>query len=158
MEEDQDVVTCINIITRSVLYIFEGLRIVVKRRAGFRRIFIFLGQITYMCYICIYAGTEGATRIYFGKLRPSMSMDDNSNAFPQLRTNMDGERRRWPPLCSAIAWFTGWGSGPGCLCSPGYSNSQTMSLPSLPASLPQQVFKFKCTDTDKRRGEANIFL
>ena len=82
MEEDQDVVTCINIITRSVLYIFEGLRIVVKRRAGFRRIFIFLGQITYMCYICIYAGTEGATRIYFGKLRPSMSMDDNSDAFP----------------------------------------------------------------------------
>ena len=72
MEEDQDQVSCTNIITRSVLYIFEGLRIVVKPRAGLRRLFIFLGLFTYMCYICIYAGTEGATRIYFGKLRPSM--------------------------------------------------------------------------------------
>ena len=82
VEEDQDRVTCHNIITRSVLYIFEGLRIVVKRRAGFRRFFIFLGLITYMCYIFIYAGTEGATRIYFGKLRHSMSMDDNLNVRP----------------------------------------------------------------------------
>ena len=79
VEEDQDRVTCHNTITRSVLYIFEGLRIVVKRRAGFHRFFIFLGLFTYMCYIFIYAGTEGATRIYFGKLRHSMSMDDNSD-------------------------------------------------------------------------------
>ena len=83
VEEDQDYgVSCTNIITRSVLYIFEGLRIVVKRRAGFRRFFIFLGLFTYMCYIFIYAGTEGATRIYFGKLRHSMSMDDNFNVRP----------------------------------------------------------------------------
>ena len=76
MEEDQDQVSCTNIITRSVLYIFEGLRIVVKPRAGLRRFFILLGLFTYMCYICIYAGTEGATRIYFGKLR-SASIEDN---------------------------------------------------------------------------------
>ena len=82
MEEDQDQVSCTNIITRSVLYIFEGLRIVVKPRAGLRRFFIFLGLYTYMCYICIYARTKGATRIYFGKLRHSMSMDDNLHVWP----------------------------------------------------------------------------
>ena len=82
VEEDQDGVTCNTIITRSVLYIFEGLRIVVKPRAGLRRFFIFLGLFTYMCYICIYARTEGATRIYFGKLRHSMSMDDNLHVWP----------------------------------------------------------------------------
>ena len=77
VEEDQDYgVSCNNIITRSVLYIFEGLRIVVKPRAGLRRFFILLGLFTYMCYICIYAGTEGATRIYFGKLR-SACIEDN---------------------------------------------------------------------------------
>ena len=81
LEEDQDQVSCTNIITRSVLYIFEGLRIVVKPRAGLRRFFILLGLFTYMCYICIYAGTEGATRIYFGKLRPA-NIEDNLDVWP----------------------------------------------------------------------------
>ena len=36
-------------------------------REGYRRCFVLLGLVTYSCYICVYAGTEGATRIYFAE-------------------------------------------------------------------------------------------
>ena len=73
MEEDG--INCRNIIKRSFLYILEGVRIVIKPRSGLRRIFIFLGLFSYMCYYCVLCGTEGATRIYFGN---DTVMDDTS--------------------------------------------------------------------------------
>ena len=56
-----------NVVSKSLLYILEGLKTVVKPREGLRRSLIMLGVLSYTLYICIYTGTEEATRIYFGK-------------------------------------------------------------------------------------------
>ena len=56
-----------NIISKSILYALQGLITVVKPRDGLRRPFILLGLLSYTCYMCVYGGTQLATRIYFGR-------------------------------------------------------------------------------------------
>ena len=56
---------CISIIWRSLLYILEGFRTVVTPREGWRRALVLLGVFQYICYICVYNGTEGSHRLYF---------------------------------------------------------------------------------------------
>ena len=56
---------CRSIIQQSVLYILEGLRTVVTPREGWRRALVLLGVFQYICYICVYNGTEGSHRFYF---------------------------------------------------------------------------------------------
>ena len=54
-----------SITRQSVLYILEGLRTVVTPREGWRRALVLLGVFQYICYICVYNGTEGSHRFYF---------------------------------------------------------------------------------------------
>ena len=61
-DEAQD---CMSIIRQSVLYILEGFRTVVTPREGWRRALVLLGVFQYICYICVYNGTEGSHRFYF---------------------------------------------------------------------------------------------
>ena len=56
-----------NIISKSILYALQGIITVVKPRDGLRRPFILLGLLSYTCYMCVYGGTQLATRIYFGR-------------------------------------------------------------------------------------------
>ena len=72
-DEESNGIHFSTIIKRSFLYILEGVRTVIKPRAGLRRSFIFLGLFSYMCYYSIICGTEGSTMIYFGNDRV---MDD----------------------------------------------------------------------------------
>ena len=48
-----------------MLYILEGFRTVVTPREGWRRALVLLGVFQYICYICVYNGTEGSHRFYF---------------------------------------------------------------------------------------------
>ena len=59
----------LKIVKTSILYILEGVKTVVKKRDGYRRIFLFLGIFCYTCYIFVYSGTEGTTRIYYSQER-----------------------------------------------------------------------------------------
>ena len=56
---------CMSITRQSVLYILEGFRTVVTPREGWRRALVLLGVFQYICYICVYNGTEGSHRFYF---------------------------------------------------------------------------------------------
>ena len=56
---------CISIVWQSVLYILDGFRTVVTPREGWRRALVLLGVFQYICYICVYNGTEGSHRLYF---------------------------------------------------------------------------------------------
>ena len=56
---------CSSISWQSVLYILEGFRTVVAPREGWRRALVLLGVFQYICYICVYNGTEGSHRLYF---------------------------------------------------------------------------------------------
>ena len=56
---------CMSVIQQSVLYILEGFRTVVTPREGWRRALVLLGVFQYICYICVYNGTEGSHRFYF---------------------------------------------------------------------------------------------
>ena len=57
--------SCWSIVRTSVLYILEGIRTVVTPREGWRRALVLLGVFQYICYICVYNGTEGSHRLYF---------------------------------------------------------------------------------------------
>ena len=68
------------IVKVSVLYVLEGVKTVIKKREGYRRLFIFLGIFIYTMTIFVYSGTEGSTRIYFSQerfqyLTPILSFD-----------------------------------------------------------------------------------
>ena len=59
----------VNIVKTSVLYVLEGVKTVIKKREGYRRIFLFLGMFIYTLTIFVYSGTEGSTRIYYSQER-----------------------------------------------------------------------------------------
>ena len=67
MTEQQNNRSNKNIVSRSILYALQGFITVVKQRDGLRRPFILLGLLSYTCYMCVYGGTQLATRIYFGR-------------------------------------------------------------------------------------------
>jgi len=53
------------LIKSSVLFAVDGFRTLIKPREGYRRLFLFLGAINFICYITGYIGTEGSHRILF---------------------------------------------------------------------------------------------
>ena len=57
------------IVKTSVFYVLEGVKTVIKKREGYRRLFIFLGIFIYTMTIFVYSGTEGSTRIYYSQER-----------------------------------------------------------------------------------------
>ena len=65
----QDTRSFLNIVKISILYVLEGVKTVIKKRDGYRRVYLFLGIFNYTCYIFVYSGTEGTTRIYYSQER-----------------------------------------------------------------------------------------
>ena len=68
------------LVKTSVFYVLEGVKTVIKKREGYRRLFIFLGIFIYTMTIFVYSGTEGSTRIYYSQerfqyLTPILSFD-----------------------------------------------------------------------------------
>ena len=59
----------VNIVKTSVFYVLEGVKTVIKKREGYRRVFLFLGMFIYTLTIFVYSGTEGSTRIYYSQER-----------------------------------------------------------------------------------------
>ena len=64
------------IVKTSVLYVLEGVKTVIKKRDGYRRLFVFLGIFIYTMTIFVYSGTEGSTRIYYSQLKYNLSAEE----------------------------------------------------------------------------------
>ena len=50
-----------------MLFVFAGLKSVVRQREGHRRVIVLLGVFNFMCYIFTYNGTEGTHRYYYAQ-------------------------------------------------------------------------------------------
>ena len=59
----------IQIVKISCMYILERVKTVIKKRDGYRRLFIFFGIFIYAFTIFVGVGTEGSTIIYYSKVR-----------------------------------------------------------------------------------------
>ena len=57
----------VNIVKTSVFYVLEGVKTVIKKREGYRRVFLFLGMFIYTLTNFVYSGTEGSARIYYSQ-------------------------------------------------------------------------------------------
>ena len=64
------------IIKTSVLYVLEGVKTVIKKRDGYRRLFVFLGIFIYTMTIFVYSGTEGSTRIYYSQNKYKLTANE----------------------------------------------------------------------------------
>ena len=54
-------------VKKSLLFVFAGLKSVVRQREGHRRVIVLLGVFNFMCYIFTYNGTEGTHRYYYAQ-------------------------------------------------------------------------------------------
>ena len=75
-EKDGNSRSFLNTVKTSVLYVLEGMKTVIKKRDGHRRVFIFLGMFIYTCTIFVYTGTEGTTRIYYSQNKYKLTANE----------------------------------------------------------------------------------